>query len=243
MTLTDERLLRSSVGAVWLLTAVTCVFPSYQAVGNTYLSRLGLGPSWMYATCVAEGVVALVVLARPTGAWLTALQVAAVTVFTLVLAVMEPMLLVSPFGFLSKNVPFVLVAWAAWELGHGDPQDRARRLVRSAAALPWLTEGLLPKILFQQGVELALVPRLGLSTSPALVVGALGVAQLLSGVAALLLRGGALRAVLAAQAAALVLLPVVIGALEPALWVHPFGPFSKNLPILAATLVAFRSTR
>jgi hypothetical protein len=69
---------------------------------------------------------------------------------------------------------------------------------------------------------------------------AIGLGQALSGAASLVLRGRPLVALWGAQAAALLLLPLWVGYLEPWLWVHPFGPFSKNLPILASTLVLMR---
>lgn len=240
----SELLLRASVALVWLATAVTCAHPYYASVGAQYLGRLHLGTGWMYATCAAEGVLGLVLLARPFGRWEAALQIAAVAVFTVVLAAVEPMLLVSPFGMLSKNLPFVLVVWAAHRLARGDDEVSVLPLVRVAAALPWLTEGLFPKLLFQQEVELSMAPAMGLVFAPpGMIVGALGVAQLASGVLALTLRGKPLRVLLALQLAALVALPAVIGWLAPWLWVHPFGPLSKNLPIMAATWVALRGSR
>jgi hypothetical protein len=108
-------------------------------------------------------------------------------------------------------------------------------------ALVWLTEGLFPKILFQQPMELAIVANSGLVPfSPALFLSMLGVAQAASGVAALLLKGPWLKALLVAQALALVVLPLLVSWQSPLLWVHPFGPMTKNLPIIVGTLVALR---
>lgn len=42
------------------------------------------------------------------------------------------------------------------------------------------------------------------------------------------------RAVFAAAGAATLLMTVIATALLPALWLHPLGPLSKNLPIAAA---------
>ena len=233
-----------SVALVWLVTAATCASAFYRHVGAQYLARLHLGTGWMVATCVAEGALGVLLLARPFGRWLALGQIAAVTVFTGLLAALEPMLLVSPFGMLSKNVSFVLVVWAAHRLARGDAERAVLPLVRVAAALPWLSEGLFPKLLFQQQVELSMAPALGLVfASPGVIVGALGIAQIASGILALTLRGRPLRWLLVGQGVALVALPAVVGGLAPWLWVHPFGPFSKNLPILAATWVAWRGTR
>jgi hypothetical protein len=65
----------------------------------------------------------------------------------------------------------------------------------------------------------------------------MGACEVLSGVAALLLRGRPLRWLLGAQLAALVVLPALVGWLDPRLWVHPFGPLTKNVPILVGTAV------
>jgi hypothetical protein len=242
MRTASERLLRASVALVWLATAVTCFHPFYVETGARYLARLGLGPWAMYATCAVEGVVGLALLARPYGRVVALAQIAAVAGFTVVLAALEPMLLVSPFGMLSKNIPFAIVVFAAYRLARGDEEARVVPLLRAAAAIPWLTEGLFPKILFQQQVELSMAPRMGLVfASPHLIVGALGVAQVTSFVLVLALRGKPRRALLWLQLAALFALPIVIGALAPWLWVHPFGPLSKNLPIIAATWVVLHA--
>ena len=117
---------------------------------------------------------------------------------------------------------------------------RAWWLLRVAVAVVWVTEGLLPKIAFQQAWELALAVRLELPGDPGHLIAGLGIAQALSGVAALGLRGKALKWLLAGQIAALIVLPCIVGSLEPQWWVHPFGPLTKNLPILAGTLVVWR---
>ena len=72
------------------------------------------------------------------------------------------------------------------------------------------------------------------------MIAALGVAQVLSAFAALTLRGRPLRWLLGAQAVALVMLPAMVGWLEPQWWVHPFGPLIKNLPIVVGTLIIWR---
>jgi len=45
---------------------------------------------------------------------------------------------------------------------------------------------------------------------------------------------------LAAQAAGLIVLPLVVSWFVPWLWFHPFGPFTKNVPVLLGTLVVLR---
>jgi hypothetical protein len=56
-------------------------------------------------------------------------------------------------------------------------------------------------------------------------------------VALLFLRGWPLRLVLAGQVAALAAVTVLTSVSEPLLWVHPFGPLTKNVPAAVATAV------
>ncbi|MDO5623604.1 MAG: DoxX-like family protein [Pseudomonadota bacterium] len=51
------------------------------------------------------------------------------------------------------------------------------------------------------------------------------------------------RAVLAAAGAAVVLMTVIATLMLPALWLHPLGPLSKNLPILAALWLLWKAER
>jgi len=230
------RVLNAANAAVWALTALGYVSADYRAIGARYLALCGL-PDWlMPLACAAELVLAAAMLRWPGAGWLAAGQIGAIAGFSAILAAIEPMLLVSPFGMLTKNLPMVALVALAWRLRR-DGWSRANdRLLVWATAIVWLTEGLLPKLLFQQRIELAMADRLTGGALPAsAVVGALGLAQIASFAAALVLRARALRAVLALQFAAMLVLPLFAGALEPWLWTHPFGAFVKNLPILAGT--------
>lgn len=222
---------------VWLLTAVSVVHPLYRAIGESYLTALGL-PTWlMPLTCAGELVLGVVVWALRPRRWLTLLQVGMILTFTLLLAVHEPLLLASPFGYLSKNLQILAILLIIDRVERdGAWSDVTHRWLRIAMAIVWITEGLFPKILFQQSIELAMVPRIGIeSISPSLLVGAMGVCQIASGLLALVLTGQPRRLLLTAQALALIVLPLLVGLLEPTLYVHPFGPFVKNLPILTGT--------
>jgi hypothetical protein len=239
--LRDAAWLRASIAAVWIVTALTVLHPYYREVGGAYLARFGL-PWWiMIATDVAELILGAWVLLRPSSSLIAGLQIAMVASFTVLLAAIEPMLLASPFGVLSKNLPFCVVIAVAFLLESEGWTPRAERLLAFGMAAVWITEGLVPKILFQQEIELAMAPAVGLRFAPPwLLVGAVGALQLASGIAVLLLRGPARRWLLHAQAIALAFLPIVVGFLSPELWVHPFGPFSKNVPILVGTLILAR---
>jgi len=237
----DARLLRYGVAFVWLATGVLVVHPAYRSEGVSSLRRMHLPGILMYATCAFEvALAARVAFARST-AWLTWLQVGMIASFTVLLAMSEPWLLASPFGVLTKNVPIVACIVAAHRLEREGWTPRAMWILRAGVAAIWLTEGLGPKILLQQPVELAIAVRSGLSFGhPSAMLRAIGVAQVLSGLAALALRGRPLRILLGAQIAALVVLPLAVSWQLPLLWVHPFGPFTKNVPILVGTLVVLR---
>jgi len=238
---THQRILRGSVAFVWVATGLAVAHPYYREVGGAYLDRLGLPHALMFVTCGFEVLLGAWVALRPARTAVTALQVAMVLAFTAILAALDPMLLVHPFGILTKNVPLLAVLLTAWMLEREGPSRRAAWALRVGVGAIWVTEGLLPKILFQQPMELAVVAGSGLvPIDPSAFLVFMGAAQLASGLGVLLLRGRWLRALLACQAAALVVLPVLVSVQDPDLWFHPFGPLTKNLPILAGTYVLAR---
>ncbi|MDP1827766.1 MAG: DoxX-like family protein [Archangium sp.] len=229
--------LKAGTASIWLTTALGVLHPYYRSVGHDWLSRLGL-PDWlMWATCAGELVLAIVILVLPPKWWLMAAQVGGVTVFTLILAVLEPSLLAHPFGLLTKNLPFAALVITVWLISREGWTARASWILRGGTALIWITEGLFPKILFQQPMEVAVVANSGLvpMSAPVFLM-LLGFAQVISGVLALVLKGRWLRWLLMAQVAALVVLPLLVSVQDPMLWFHPFGPMTKNFPIIAGTL-------
>jgi uncharacterized membrane protein YphA (DoxX/SURF4 family) len=235
---TEVRWLCLSIAAVWLATGVAVLHPYYREVGAEYLAPLGLPPAVMIATCVAEVVLGLrVALGRPA-TWVTALQVLLILGFTTILACSAPWLLVNPFGMVTKNLTLLAAIGTAWLVDREGWTPRARWLLRGGMALIWITEGVLPKIFFQQDVELKIATEtMPLSVDPRTILLVIGICQAVSGVLVLLLRGRPLQVVLVAQIVALVVLPIVVGFLSWHLWVHPFMPLVKNLPILVGTVL------
>ncbi len=236
-----ERVLAASVACVWLATALLVLHPTYRDIGESWLEPLSL-PGWlMYPVCFAELLLGLRLLIGRMHTWLAGLQVAMVVAFTVILGVLDPWLLVHPFGVLTKNLPLLAVVGCAWFLWQEGWSPRAHWLLRIGVAVIWLTEGLFPKILFQQPLELEMVaaaaPAVGLPVEPSHFLVAMGLAQIASGLGVLLLRGRALKLLLLLQAAALVLLPLMVTWQDPSVWLHPFGPLTKNIPILVGTLV------
>jgi uncharacterized membrane protein YphA (DoxX/SURF4 family) len=112
----------------------------------------------------------------------------------------------------------------------------AKIVARTALALVWVYEGLVPKLLYTTQAEVNLVARSHLYwPTPRATLFALAAGEILGGL--WLLSGKAERA---ASGISLVLL-VVLGTLcaihEPGLLHHPFGGMSKNLGLIGCALV------
>ncbi|MDO4725403.1 MAG: DoxX-like family protein [Comamonadaceae bacterium] len=122
---------------------------------------------------------------------------------------------------------------------HGIHAPGALRLLRaSLIAVCWLTVA--ASLIEWNGQSLALLRAGGVPPGPlahALIGG--GVALDIALALALSWRPG--RATYALTALAVLGLTLAATALLPALWLHPIGPLSKNLPILAILFVLYRS--
>jgi hypothetical protein len=237
----EARSLRMSAAFLWLATGLLIVHPVYREIGTHYLARLGLPPWPMYVACVGEVLLGLRVAFGPASTWVTAVQLLAITGFTVTLAAVEPILLVSPYGVLTKNLPLMAVIGTAWLLEREGWSRRAWWLLRSGIAVIWLTEGLFPKLIFQQAAELTVVASSGWAIGgPAVFLRVLGGCEVVAGVLTLVLHGRPLRWLLLAEMVGLVVLPLLVSTQDSMLWVHPFGPLTKNVPILVGTWVLWR---
>jgi hypothetical protein len=237
----EARLLRWAVAFVWLATGLLVLAPYYRTIGGGNLSRLGLPNGVMYATCLAEIALGLRVALGRTATWLMILQVGMILTFSAVLAVLEPMMLVSPFGFLTKNIPLLAMIVVAWLLEREGWTPRAVWLLRAGIGLIWITEGLVPKVFFQQEAELLVVAESGLVPGdPGEFLFWLGLAEAASGLLVFALHGTVLRIVLSCQLVALLLLPLLVSWQHPEYWTHPFGGLTKNMAILTGTWVLLR---
>lgn len=237
----DGRWLRGSLAFVWLATGLGAFHPYYREIGRGYLALLGLPDAVMFATCVGEVVLGLRLTWGPLGSRLAAVQAALILGFTLILIVIDPQLLVHPYGVLSKNVPLLAVIGTIWLLEREGWTPRTLWLLRVGMAAIWVSEGVFPKVLFGGQEELVVVANSGLAPGDAVhFLRVLGICEAMSGVAVLLARGALLRGLLVGQITALVVLPLLITIQQPLLWVHPFGPFTKNVPILIGTWLVLR---
>lgn len=236
-----ERLLRWSLAFVWLATGVLVAHPYYRLEGMRWLAPLGLGSWIMYATCAAEVVLAAIIVARPTTTFWAVAQTGPIVAFTIILAALDPMLLAHPFGVLTKNVPLVAAIWGAWLLHREGDTDRAAWALRIGVASIWITEGIFPKLVFQQALEIGVVTAWGFSPRAAsILIYVMGVAQATAGVLSLVLRGRLLAWLYGAFVLALLSLPLVVTVPMPIAWAHPFGPLTKNVVILASAYVLYR---
>jgi len=239
-TLMDRLTLRGGIAFIWLFTGLAVLHPFYRSVGGLYLARLSLPDGLMYAACVAEVVLGLCVLLFPPRLWMTALQLAMIAAFTLILAVTEPELLVNPFGVLSKNVTLAALIVTAQLVESEGWTGEARRVLLGGLAFIWAWEGVMACALFQGPTLREVLAFTGLETEQLrLLLIVAGIGQALGGVALLMLRGPWLRLLLGLQAVGLLLICVLVTRYEPRLWFHPFGPVSKNVPLILGTLLAF----
>jgi hypothetical protein len=242
-TSTDRLALRGALAFIWLATGLAVLHPHYRAIGGKALTDRGL-PEWlMYAACAAEVALGLRVLLGRAAGWLALLQTALIVGFTLILAVPEPALLAHPFGVLTKNAPLLALVGASWLVEREGWSRRAYWLLRVGMASVWLLEGLFPALICASQGQQDVLTHNGLAFGDAAVtlrvVGALQVAAF---VAALLLGGWPLRLLLAGFALGLVAITVLVTLYQPLLWFDPFGPLTKNVPILIGTLLLLRKT-
>jgi uncharacterized protein YqjF (DUF2071 family)/uncharacterized membrane protein YphA (DoxX/SURF4 family) len=230
-----SAILRWGNASIWLATGLLVLAPGYREVGGEALDQLHLPHFLMWATCAAEVVLALIVGLRRPGWMITLLLTGMVVSFTLILSVSDPALLVHPLGVLTKNLPILALILVSYEVHRKGWTPRATNVLRAGMAIVWITEGTFPKLFFQQAWELEFSEHFLPFVPPSYALYAVGVLQVASGVLALVLRGNALRAVVFAQLCALIVLPTFVGIYDPSLIVHPFGPLTKNLPIIAGT--------
>jgi hypothetical protein len=238
----DRLALRFAIAFIWLATGLGVLHPYYRDVGREYLvERLQLPELLMYLACALEVVLGLYVLLAPPRRWLTLAQVALIAFYTLVLAVVEPQLLVHPFGVLSKNVTLAALIVTAQLVENEGWTSTARWTLLAGLAFIWVWEGVMVCVLSQPRAlrEILVVTHLDEEQRRLLLI-ATGVAALApGGVALLLLPDRWLRWLLALQALGLVIICVLVTWYDARLWFHPFGPISKNVPLIAGTLLAW----
>ena len=141
------------------------------------------------------------------------------------------------FGFRPKSLDQVLSSTPAQEA------DRWRAglyflkpLLRISIGLLWLFTAIVSAFLFPVDESYSMLTMAGITGiwAPIMLYGAAAVDALL-GIA--LLKSYRVSLVGALQIAVIILYTVIITFSQPEQWQHPFGPVSKNLPLITATLV------
>jgi hypothetical protein len=237
---TAGRILRYAIAFVWLATGMGVLHPYYRRIGEEALAPLGL-PAWvMVATCLGEIALGLRVALVRSETWLTALQIAAIAAFTAILSVTQPGLWLQPLGVLSKNLPLLAILAAAWMIERRGWDHRGEWILRFGLAAAWIADGLAAQTLYgDTKADMSELHRFIHEQRPT-VVRAVGAIAAASGLGLVILRGESLRVLLVCQLMVLIAVPIGATFLDPLLWFHPFGPLTKNVPLIAATWVLLR---
>lgn len=240
----DGLWLRAGLAFIWLFTGLGILHPYYREIGTEALGRLGMPPWLMVATCVFEVLLGLRVLLGRASTWLVLLQSAMIVVFTILLGISNPSLLADPFGVLTKNLCLLSILAALWLLEREGWTARALWILRIGMASIWFLDGLLPSLLIQSEDLRRLLAGLGLAFGkPELWLGIFGGLQAVAALLVLILRGWPLRLLLLAQIFGVVAITIAVTRYNPQLWFHPFGPITKNIPILIGTVVVYRRVK
>jgi uncharacterized protein YbjT (DUF2867 family) len=123
------------------------------------------------------------------------------------------------------------------ERGRGAALAWLLPLLRFTIAMVWIIAGVVSFGLYPREGSLGLLARTGLTggVAVAALYGAAAL-DLALGVATLLVRS---RLLWLAQIALILVYTAILTVAIPELWLHPFGPLAKNLPLLAALLLLF----
>lgn len=206
-----ERWLRGGLAFVWLATGLSVLHPHYRTLGLEFLAPTGL-PDWiMWATCAGEVALGLRVAFGPPTTWIVGLQLALILGFTAILTTTQPRLWLDPLGPLPKNLPLLGLLATAWLLHREGWTPRARGWLRGAVAVFWFVAAWLHWLAHDEPYVL-----------------------LTLAAATCCLRGRALRILVLIEALAILHLLAIGTRQDPLLWVHPFGPLTKMIPVLIA---------
>lgn len=130
----DLRLLRWSLAAVWLLTAIASwLYPQAQSLA--LLQRAGLGGvaavSALYTGVALDALLGVLTLTnlRAMQKWLWLAQGVVIITYSSIIAVYLPEYALHPFGMLIKNLPLLAILWILWRK---DSQKKGTANVRMA---------------------------------------------------------------------------------------------------------------
>ena len=112
--------LRGSIAAVWLLTAIVSygLYPveaSYDLLARTGIPA-DLQPLMLYGAATFDLLLGLGILFLGRRRWLWLAQLILIGFYTLVIAWKLPEFLLHPYGPLTKNLPMLATIWLLYEL-------------------------------------------------------------------------------------------------------------------------------
>jgi len=119
--------------------------------------------------------------------------------------------------------------------------EHMKLVARIALGLIWLYEGIVPKLFFLRGDEIALVEQCGLCFgAPATVLHLLGVAQAAMGL--WLIAGIAERAAVLFATVWMCILIALVARGNPGMLTEPYGALVKDVALLAAAYIVWISS-
>ena len=140
------KVLRISLGFVWIHTGVICLFVAPIEGTATLASRVGLAEpmaSWtVWVTSTFEIMLGVAVLAGIRPRLLTIVQLVLIGGFTALISVFLSEFWLHPFGPVSKNVVLMAAAFAVGRLSTEQPSRRATEEADSSDSLSDTTERL-----------------------------------------------------------------------------------------------------
>lgn len=112
--------LRYSIAAVWILTAIVSygLYPvedSYALLGRTGIAE-PLQPLMLYGAATFDLLLGLGILFLKRRRWLWLAQLALIGFYTVVIAFKLPEFLLHPYGPLTKNLPMLAAIWLLYEM-------------------------------------------------------------------------------------------------------------------------------
>ncbi len=157
-------------------------------------------------------------------------------------ALADSTLLTHPFGHIVLNGFLVLVTYLAYQLRSSGWNRGFLGVTVGGIGFVWVFQGLVPKILFQNPIDLDLVDTLtGGRGEPSQLLLGLGVLEVFVGLLTVVLRGRWLSRLLLAESVGLIALGILSGVIDPPLWWSPFAPLTKTLLVGFTALIVAQS--
>jgi uncharacterized protein YbjT (DUF2867 family) len=113
-------ILRLSIVAVWIITAIVSygLYPveaSYDLLARTGIPP-ALQPLMLYGAATFDLLLGLGILFLARRRWLWLVQLGLIGIYTMVIAIKLPEFLLHPYGPLTKNLPMLAAIWLLYEL-------------------------------------------------------------------------------------------------------------------------------